>query len=225
MTAPRPTPTPRDKVVQLIETGRVSPEEGQRLLEALDDEARAPGWRVLFDPFERLSTAQGLVAVVFGVALQIVGSRLGVRYDGALDVHIASTPSWFITFFELAIDLGLTALVAWAAAFALASRPRVVDVLIAIGIARLPLVVLGLPLVALLPDPETLRQQALSGDLSWVYGLVAVLVLPAIVWSFVLWFRGYRTATGLAGGRLWGAFLGSILVAELLTKLALAIVG
>jgi hypothetical protein len=225
MTSPRDKPSPRDKVVALIESGRVSPEEGQRLLDALDDERRAPGWRVLFDPFEGLSTAHGLLVVALGVALQIVGSRMGVRYDGALDVHIASAPTWFMTFLELAIDLGLTTLVAWAAAFALASRPRAIDVLIAIGIARVPLVIVGLPLVALLPDPETLRQQALSADLSWVYGLVAVLVLPAIVWSFVLWFRGYRTATGLAGGRLWGAFFGSILVAELLTKLALAIVG
>src|SRR5690606_6219977 len=45
---------------------------------------------------------------------------------------------------------------------AASARPRFADVLTTIGIARLPLIVLGLVLLPLVPDPGLAQQQALS---------------------------------------------------------------
>jgi polyhydroxyalkanoate synthesis regulator phasin len=46
--------TPHEKrVLDMVDEGRISEEEGRRLMGVL--ERRADGWRVLFDPFDRLA--------------------------------------------------------------------------------------------------------------------------------------------------------------------------
>lgn len=215
--------TPRERIAELARAGRVSEEDARRLLASVEGRGRAAVASWLFDPFARLSTGAGLSVVAAGVLLQVAASRLGVRYDGALDLHVGTAPSWAVTFVEVALDLFATAAIAWAAARIAAARPRLVDVLVAVGVARLPLVALGPPLLWLLPDPETLRQQALSGEVPGVALVVGLLVLPFLAWFFVLWFRGFKTATGLRGVRLWVASLSSVLVAELASKLALSL--
>ncbi len=207
--------SPRDKIARLVASGRISTEEGGKLLDALDD-APAPGWRALVDPFDALTTRAGLGLVAAGALAQVAASRLGVRYDGALDVHLAPAPPLAVSLVELGLGLGAAAVVVWLVARAV-SRPRPVDVLVAVGIGRLPLIALGLVLALIFPAPVAL--EAIAG---WRLAAAGVVALPTIAWAFALWFFGYRTATGLRGARLWVTFLAGLLAAEIATKLALA---
>jgi len=214
--------SPYERVASLVEQGRVSANDGRILLDAMKAERRKPLYRWLFDPFDDLSMTHGSVAIGIAVLLQMVTSRFGIRYDGPLDLHVGSTPGWTTTVAEIVLDFGLVNLLAWGTARLFTARSRPFDVLVAIAVARIPLILASLPLGWFGPDPETVERQVLAGELPWTVVVLGLLTLPLMGWHLVLWFRGYRTATGLAGAPLWGAFLSTLVISELLAEIVLA---
>ena len=204
------------KVVDMVASGSISLEDGEKLLGALKPK-EASRLKILFNPFEKLGDAAALsialASLVLGAVLPIL---LPVRFDGALDVHTAPTRSSLAgSLRDLAIDWIPTILLLWAVPLAFKRRGRLFDFATGFGVARLPLLVVAVT-APLLPTsaPTTLSPTVLF--------IVFGLVVPCAIWFFVLLFQSFKTASGLTGGKLWAAFFIAVILAELGSKLLLA---
>lgn len=213
--------TTKEKVLELVASGKVTAAEGDELLKALGP----PGvsrWRKLVNPFEAMPLSLGLALGVAGVLAALALTTLKVHFDGALDVHFgADAPVLAQALLEQAVVWPGVALVLWACAWALARQSRFVDFLSVVAVARLPLIVTGLAVGFLGPYLPT----AVGAEPSQVAVapllLLVVVTLPAIVISFTWFYQGFRNASGLRGVKAAVAFTLSIIAAEILSKTAL----
>lgn len=206
------------RVLEMLSEGRITAEEAEELLGAMAPRQRATDW--LFRPMERLRPGQALLAAAVVAILQLGVSRLGVRFDGALDMHTGLPPvGWGTALLELALSWPLTAFLLFLVAWPIARGGRFVDLLAAVGVARLPNVVSGALAGAFGGE---LRGMA-EGEVSAAALLLSLAVLLFACWFVALLVTGIRTAMGLRGGKLALASVLGIVVAETLTKLALAL--
>ncbi len=221
--------TSRERILELVSSGKITPAEGEQLLGALKPPGSARsavvlGW--LFNPLERLGTGVSL-----GLSLAAAGAGLflasaGVHFDGTLDVHQgthAVPPPRALM--ELAVAWPLSALVFWAAARAGGRGTRAVDMFAAVGLARIPLTLTGLVTALFVPpfDPKALQDGLPLGHLHRLL-LSAAAILPLIGIAIAMLVLGYRTASGIKGPRLVFSFLGGLVAAEVLSKVVLALV-
>jgi hypothetical protein len=207
----------RQRILQMVADRKITPDDAARLIDALP-RSRASVWRWLTSPLELLDTRTALgVGASFGV-LQLLITRLQVRFDGTLDSHVIGRPvSWPEAILDLAVAWPLTAAAFFAVAWLPARKGRFIDFLAAVGIARLPLLLAailtglvfpGLPdPAAKMPSPELLA--------------IAFGTIPFVIWFVTLLVTGFRTASGLRGWKLAVLFIASLAVAETASKLAL----
>ena len=208
-----------ERIKQLARAQSLDPADAERLLDAVRPPSERASTRLLSNPFDRWS---GEITSLAGVVVALGGlatSRLGVRYDGALDLHVVKGAVPFtVALADQLVAFVLTAIVMWGAA-RFVSRARFVDILGAVGLSRAPIVLVAMPLAFLVPllphDPTSPPNLALLGVV--VFALVGIV---AQIWMLVL---GFRTASGARGGRLAVAIVAGLFVAELVTKAALAL--
>jgi len=208
--------TPADRIRKLVADGRVGTAEGERLLATL--ERAGSGKLARLDPFVRFGGGVAAVVGVVGAVASLGIARLGVRFDGVLDLHVgaAHAPSITTAVADQAVAFVLPALAFWAYARAQSAHVRLVDFFGMIGLARIPVIAGALPILAL----------ALPVDVSALHLSPALLVVAFL--SFVmlgsnitLMFFGFRNASGLAGTKLGVGFAGVLVAAEIVSKIAL----
>jgi hypothetical protein len=210
--------SPEERIREIARAQSIDAAEAERLLAAVRPAPVKPGLG-LRNPFDRwsgeITSLVGLVVAAAGIAT----SRLGVRYDGALDLHVVrgSVPIATALVDQLVAVL-VTALVLWGAA-RLVSRARFVDVLGAVGLARTPSVLIAVPLALLVPHmpPDPTKPTP-------VVLLIALVGLVGIVLQITLLVLGFRTATGTRGSRLAASVVAGLVAAELVTKVVLFLV-
>jgi hypothetical protein len=213
--------TDEARVREMVRAGTISDAEGARLISAMSSRrGTAP---LLLMPFERLSTSVSSIAAAVALAAGIAVAPLGVRFDGALDLHLASSPSWRLALLDTLNAVGVVTVALWIAGLAAARRGRPVDTLSAVAIARLPLVLLALLLSWIAPPPAEALAQAASGTLSPRLLITAVVTLPLWIWFLALLYRGFVHSAGLKSGvKAAALFTVAILAAEVVSKLVLA---
>lgn len=203
--------TPQERVLEMMASGQVSREEAENLLSALKRPPRKERWYL--DPVGALSTG-GAVSLAVAVSLLQLGAfALGIRFDGALDVHLSGGPVSFLTgVIDWAVSVPPMLLVAYGVARAMSSEARLLDVVLAVTSTRWVLLIIGALALAIPRNVE---------PTSPVLLVFAFAMLPVLALYFVNLFRSYRTATGLKGGKLWAAYFVTLLVPEVVSKLAL----
>lgn len=214
----------REKILELVAEGKLSPADADRLLRQAEKEPGRTLVTWLLDPIDRLGTKRallvGLVAVLIGMAF----SPFGVRFDGALDSHTgtAPTPPLF-ALADATVAWPLTALVFWLVSLLVARQGRFVDHLAVVGLSRVPTIFTGtlLAISTAWPLPELVPGKAPEVNPIWL--AVILLTTPFVIWQVVLLYRGFRTASGLRGIRCAFAAVAAILAAEVLSKLALSV--
>jgi hypothetical protein len=207
--------SPRDKVLELVATGRVTAEEGRQLLAALSREpSLLSTW--LFAPFSRLNVAVSLLIGALACAGSLPLSSFRVRFIGALDLLAGDTAvPWLAGLWAQLVVWPQTALVLWIVGLLFGYRPRFIELLGFVGAARLPYAVAGW-LSVLMSNPTT--------GTSLLPFLVGPLILLCFVW-FVLWlFQAFRAATSGEGKRLGVAFAVALVAAEALSKVTFALI-
>ena len=213
------------RVVEMVQAGTITEAEGRRLIDAMRD--RPPAWRMLLNPFDHLSTPAGWLVGLIVLAASVGVSRLGIRFDGALDVHAASgAVPWARAAIDMVNDVGVTAIVFWVASLVAGRRGRIPDFVLGVLVARVPVVVVGAIVFALFPPPEEVLAQITSGagpDVRVV--LTSVLTIPLMLWFLAWLYRGFAHASGLRSVRSAVTFGAALIVAEILTKLVLMQIG
>ncbi|WP_437624915.1 YIP1 family protein [Sorangium sp. So ce1151] len=213
--------TPDERVRALVRDNVIKPAEGERLLATMAPRPPRRGWRLALDPFERFG---GGVAAAAGLALaglSVAITRLGVRFDGFLDLH--ATPDAIpirTALLEQVVAWPLPALLFWAYARLLRRRVRLIDFLGVTGLARAPLALAALALALLAPE-------APAGAPTLTPGLAALAVAATLclAWFLTLLYQAFRNASGLRGAALIAGFIGLVLASEILSKVALAHLG
>ena len=206
-----------ERIKKIAHDRSIDEADAARLLEAVrppaNTEPRRSVWR---DPFARyggeVTTAAGVVVAVLGLLV----SRFGIRFDGALDLHtVSASVPLRVAVIDQLVAFPLTALVFWSVARLAVRHVRLVDVLGVVGVARAPAVALALPL-GLLAVRHT------GTTMSPALALTIVAALAGLGTQIYLLVIGFRTATGLRGARLTWLFIGGLVLAEVVTKVALS---
>jgi len=215
----------KEKVLEMVASGKVTAAQGDELIAALERPRRAT-WRALVSPFEWLPMGHALLvaAVVCGASL-LLAWLVGVRFDGAIDMHVSGySAPWLTPLLDQLVAWPLFALVLWGASRIVAREGRFIDFLAVVGVARAPLVLMAVVVVVAFPDPNDLLERAMTNPLDPVLLLVVVLAVPFIVWVFVWLYQGFKVASGARGAGLVIGFVTAVVVAEVVAKVALAVV-
>lgn len=189
-------------------------------------------WRMLYNPLAVLGKWKGFGMAVFVVAMLTAVAYVGqVHLDGALDLHINATapPLWVVATESVIAWLSLGVF------FFLASKVFGGDSglgahLAAAGLGRFPFIFaaaitsrqfLGKAMLkavtpadgAIVVRPEDILTPAV------LIGVLVLLLLTA--WMIVTLLYGFKEASKISGGKLAGAFVSAIIVAEIISKLLL----
>ncbi|MCA9647163.1 MAG: hypothetical protein KC492_41025 [Myxococcales bacterium] len=199
----------------MMASGQVSREEAESLLGALERPARKQRWYL--DPVGALSTSGAASLALAVTLLQLIAFTVGVRFDGAMDVHVSGRSVSFATgLIDWAVSVPPTILVGYAFARSLRSQARFLDVALAVVSTRWLLMIVAAFALAIPTDLNPFNPLLLA---------VAIAMLPVLALYFVNLFKSYRTATGLQGGKLWLAYFVTLLLPEVVSKLALVAIG
>ncbi len=170
--------------------------------------------KLFFNPFRYVAgwTALGIGLVIMAITA-LAGWANGVMFDGALDIHTARHTLSMAFQMQGVAFLSLM-LCMWAAgAIFSKTQYRVVDVVGTVAFARAPMMILAL--LAFLPImPERMDS----------FGMVCftVLAVLAVAWMVALLYNGYTVCFNMRGLRSALSFIGGILSAEVVSKLAIA---
>lgn len=211
--------TPAERVRHLVEAGTLAPEEGERLLAAMEQPPRSR-LSAMLNPFERFGGgAAALAGLVIAALSTLVALLLGVRFDGFLDLHIPpSAPPLRVAVVDQLSAWLVPALCFWAYARVLQRHVRMIDFVGMVGLARLPLLLAAVPVRSmtrsLLADPTKPGPLALAGI------CVALLFVAA---NITLLYGGFKNASGLTGRKLVVGFIVLLIGAEIVSKLALGL--
>lgn len=220
--------TASERIRALKAKGALGEHEADSLLDAMTSSGETGGtgapkgaWARLADPFANLSTGPALaLGCAFTLASLVLGVALRVRFDGFLDLHVVARD---VTWRDAVRDqLAAVApfVILWGAARFAARGLRAIDFLAAVMLSRLAPAAMAAPLALLMPRTAgALPTPSVGLAVGVLVALVGVVL--QITW---LW-RGFRTASGLAGARGVRVFLATLVVAEIVSKAWLYVSG
>ena len=165
------------------------------------------------NPFERIAGWQALFFGLAAMALTaVIGKINGVAFDGVVDIHTGGSFSFTASFAMQAVDFLALFLTMWIAGVCFSkTRLRAVDVAGTMALARAPM----LPLVVICFLPVT---PAGLYDIPRL--IIFVLIsIPFTIWMIALMYNAYSVSCHLKGVRAVVTFIGSLLVAEIVSKL------
>jgi len=221
----------KSKVLEMVERKKISPDEGETLLAAMSAKPKF-SLGALFNPFPQLSeplaVALAIVAALAGVA---VSMTMGIRFDGFLDIHApTSRVTWTVAALDQLVSWPLAALVLWGLSLPFSRQGRIIDFISGVGVARAVQLLGGASVALLSPPPQVALQlaekamkdpTAISGELiSFIPMILAAIIF--ISWFITANVFAMKHATGLKGGKLAAVSVLGILLAETVSKLALA---
>ena len=187
---------------------------------------------LLFNPFFYIAGSKALFIGVAAILLAgLVGSLSNTHFDGVLDTHTgAHAPPWFFLS-EGIVDWVCLSVVLLIFGKVISKTPfRTIDVLGTQALARWPTIFLGL---LTLPKAfprfgnylvEQFANQSGKVEFSVadavIFCAVVATMIPLLCWMVALMCRSYSVSCNVKGGKAIGTFIAGILLAEILSKIA-----
>ncbi len=193
----------------------------------------------LFNPFAFIAGGKSLALGAMMTSLAAwIGSFSYSHFDGVLDMHTAPFPcALWIYFAEVGIDwVSICLCFLTLAALFGKTKFRIIDVVGTQALARWPTVVTALMCLApgyqrfcielekIILHPESAAKNINVMDAT-VFGLVTFGGLIMTGFMVYLMYRAFSISVNLRGGRAIGLFIGGLLTAELISKIAVAQLG
>lgn len=190
--------------------------------------------KLLINPFERIVEKK---LFVFGILTLLIGTIIGYffkgRYDGVLDVHFTDEIQIYEPFLDIVIGVLSIAFLLFALGSFINKKTRFIDVLITAIIAKIPFYLL--PLLNYKDGLSVATHkilQSLSSDTKLALTSVEIVLLAAssllsliaLVWSIILLYNGFKTATNAKKVKHNLYFAIALIVSEILSKTILYLI-
>jgi hypothetical protein len=187
----------------------------------------------LFNPFAYIAGWQALlIGLILILATGYIGSLSNTHFDGVLDTHTGrSAPLWFflmtgiINWLCMGIVLWIFGKVSSKASF------RAIDLFGTQALARWPSMLTALACLApaytrftqtLMEFSRTQQMPETFNPMdAVVFGLVVFAMLLALCWMVRLMYMSYKVSCGLTKGKAITTFIIGLILAEILSKVAL----
>lgn len=189
---------------------------------------------LMFKPFEKYGESRllliGFIVLIIGTGLAFL---LNTRFDGALDVHYGLEVHFLTAIIDQVLAVVSLVLFLFLAGILVNPKTRFVDIAATVLIARIPFYLAallnlgGISGAAGLEIQQSLfhEEKALSPVAVVIIIVSVVVILPLIVWSFVLLWNGYKTAANAKGAKAILLFIGAALLAEIVSKIVLELMN
>ena len=186
---------------------------------------------LLFNPFVHVAGGKALVLGLAAIlAAGLIGAVSNTHFDGVLDTHTgAAAPLWFFLSQGIVDWLCLAVVVLLAGRIISKTPFRTIDVLGTQALARWPTIFIAL---AMLPKgiqrfTNSLVEQFRAGkppqfntaDTLVFAAAMGVLIL-CVIWMVGLMYKSFSVSCNVKGGKAIGTFIGGLIVAEVLSKIA-----
>lgn len=188
--------------------------------------------KLLFNPFEKYSEK---TLVTFGIIATIIGTLLGLVfngiYDGILDMHPVKDISITEIIYSLVTNFLIIGIILFMLGKIINPKTRFIDVLSTIMIAKIPLYLLtftningfNYELGIEIQSKLILNQMNnFSGLLLSKLILITILSLIVLVWTISLLYNGFKTATNIKSHKHILLFIISLIIAEVISKIAIS---
>ncbi len=216
--------TASERIEHLVRDGKLSQTEAATLLDAVHVAPPKPSrWALASNPFERVGGATAVAVAFVLAAISVLSARLGVRFDGYFDFHsTANAVPWRVAAIDQLAAWIVPTIVMWVVGFAIVRRGRFIDMLGAVGLARLPYALFAAPLRWVTPPiPNAGAPSAFTVRLA----VVLVVAVAMLAWHGTWQFLAFRNVTGATGKRLGFGFLVAFVMSEVASKLVLVALG
>jgi hypothetical protein len=192
--------------------------------------------RWLWNPFEKTAGGPALaIGALVLLATGFVAYPSKTHFDGVLDTHVGLPAPLLVFVGESIVNWLSLVLVLWIGGILLTrgkSRFRALDLFGTQALARWPFLLIAL--FCLLPGfqsySEKLVESAMAGNLSIPMApageMIAfwggtILMLLVTIWFVALAWKSFRISCDVSGGKAVAAFIVGILVAEVISKIAI----
>lgn len=187
---------------------------------------------LLFNPSVYIAGGR---ALVLGLAAILVTGLIGIvsqtHFDGVLDTHTgAAAPFWFFLS-EGILDWLCLAVVLLIAGRIISRTPfRTIDVLGTQALARWPTIFIALATLAkgyqrfsrsILEQITKGKTPEFSGTDALLFVAVMAVMILCLVWMVALMYKSFSLSCNVKGGKAIGTFIGGLIVAEVLSKIAM----
>lgn len=152
------------------------------------------------------------------IAIHIpVGYFFNVRFDGAIDMHLAFDVSFIRVILDVVFAWTSLFMCFYLSALAFKSPIRLVDICGATAVARIPLLLSVLPAKIFAPEAQSVEEiLSLEGTELTVLIVGSLVVLLFLAWFIILLFNAFKVNSNLKGWKLHTGFWTALIVAELI---------
>lgn len=184
---------------------------------------------IFFNPFQNYSEK---ILIGFGLIMSLIGcglaTNLNARFDGVLDLHFVEKTYFLNAIIDITIDFFILSLFVFFVGKYINRKTRFIDVLATTLLAKIPfyfliffninnkMFLISKSILSAVTTNEFSNIQ--SNDLLLlVFSGIATFV--CLVWSIILLFNGFKTATNSKGSKNVLLFIIAIIAAEVLSKI------
>jgi hypothetical protein len=184
----------------------------------------------LFNPFIQIAGAKSvIIGLLFVILSATLAAFFNTRFDGVLDAHYTKDQSFYISYLDNLINIGVVTFVFYGfGAILTKGRTRFVDILGTTMLSRFPLFIItlfniqnqsgiiGEKIIQSITKPNAIQLTKFE----WIYLITSgIISLLLIIWFIVLLFKAYKISTNLKGANLIVSFILGIIIAEILSKI------
>lgn len=184
---------------------------------------------ILFNPFQKYSDT---VLLISGLCFSAIGVLLGfafnARFDGFIDLHFTQNTTFFQPLSDTIINAFYGTIVFFIIGKVINKKTRIIDILTTCLIAKAPLYLIAFFNINHLMYNATLKMMSMTTiekinsistiDITIVM-VSAVIMIPILIWVFVLLFNGFKTATNAKGIKHTLLFILGVILSEIISKI------
>jgi len=176
---------------------------------------------LMLNPFTRIAGWQAFgVGLVFVIITGIICTFSNVTFDGVVDMHLVKSLTLLQSFEFLAIDILSVVTIMITTGFIISKSFRIIDILGTMTLSRTPLIILAFAgFFTVSPDINELIKDPTIIFQSISFIILILLSIPVTIWSIILMFNALKVSCGINGNKLGSAFIISLLVAEVISKI------
>ena len=176
---------------------------------------------LIVNPFTRIAGWQAFgLGLVFMCISGIIGAFGNVVFDGVIDMHLVKAVTMLHSFEYLAVNTLTLVMVMLITGLIISKDFRLIDILGTMTLSKAPFSLLAIAgFFTKAPDMAEVMKNPMVILSSTSFLVLLILTMPILIWSVALMYNALKISCGIKGSKLTVAFIISILVSEVISKI------